>query len=157
MKLRVRAKLPGDEPAPRPAGWTVVAAGIVVGTLWATVVMLVESREPPGYIRHALAVHGGTYAYPTDDVIVGLSLLYTEAILILALVRVRSGFPLWARCAVLGITALPCSIVALGGTAVCGALGMYQLGAGCWLLAVAASLVIVGLVRYVQLRRTSGY
>jgi hypothetical protein len=157
MKLRVRAMLPGDEPAPRPAGWKIVAAGIVVATLWATVTMLIEAREPPGYIRNALEEHGGTYAYPTDEVIVGLSVLYTEAILILALIRARSAFPLWARCAVLGITALPCSIVALGGTAVCGVLGFYQFGAGCWLLAVAASLVIIGLVKYVQLRRRSGY
>jgi hypothetical protein len=157
MILRVRAKLPGDEPAPRPAGWTLAAAGVVVMTLWATVTMLIDAREPPGHIRHWLAEHGGTYAYPTQDAIVGISVLYTEAIAVLAIVRARGRFALWARCALIGALITPCFIIALAGSAVLGAIGLWQLFAGGWLLGVAALLVIVGLVRYIRMRRTSGY
>jgi len=157
MTLRVRANLPGDEPPPRPYGWQLAAAGVLAVLLWATVEMLLEAREPPAHIRHWLDEHGGEYAYPTQEVIVGLSVLYTEAIAVVAMLRARWTLAMWLRCALIGGLMLPWFVVALAGSAVWGSIGLFQLVAGSWLLGVAGLLVIVGLVRYAQLRRRSGY
>ena len=157
MTLRVRAKLPGDEPVPRPAGWMLAASGVLAVLLWATVEMLIEAREPPAHIRHWLAEHGGEYAYPTQDVIVGLSILYTEAIAVVAILRARWTLAMWLRCAVVGGLLLPFFIVALAGSAVWGSIGLFQFFGGIWLLGVAGLLVLVGLVRYVRMRRQTGY
>lgn len=157
MTLRVRGKMPGEEdPPPRPAGWLLAIVGIVPITLWATVATLIYSAEPPGHIRHWLAEHGGTYAYPTDTVIVVLSVLYTEAIAAIALMRWRGSIPVWLRAAIVGGVLLPFFIVGMAGPAFEG-IALWHAITGLWLLGTAAILVIIGLVRYVRVRRAAGY
>jgi|HubBroStandDraft_6_1064221.scaffolds.fasta_scaffold209431_3 hypothetical protein len=157
MTLRVRGKMPGeDDPPSRPAGWILPVAGIVPLTLWATVATLIYSAEPPGHIRYWLEEHGGTYAYPTHGVIVVLSVLYTEAIAAIALMRWRVRLPVWVRSGVLGGVLLPFVIVGMAGPMFDG-IALWHGLTGLWLLGTAVILVVIRLVRYVRMRRAAGY
>jgi hypothetical protein len=157
MTLRVRGKMPGeDEPAPRPPGWILAVAGIVPITLWATVATLIYAAEPPGHIRYWLEEHGGTYAYPTDAVIVVLSVLYTEAIAAIAIMRWRGSFPVWLRAGIVGGVMLPGFIIGMAGPAFEG-IALWHGITGLWLLGTAVILIVIQLVRYIRLRRAAGY
>ena len=157
MALRVRGKMPGEpDAAPRPQGWILAVAGIVPITLLATVATLIYSAEPPPWIEHEIAQHGGTYAYPTHEVIVVLSVLYTEAIAAIALMRWRGRFPVWVRAGVLGGVLMPFFIVGMGGPTLAG-IAIWHALAGMWLLGAAAILVVIQLVGYLRMRRAAGY
>jgi hypothetical protein len=157
MTLRVRGKMPGeDDPPTRPAGWLLAVAGIVPITLWATVATLIYAAEPPAHIEHWLFEHGGTYAYPTDTVVVVLSVLYTEAIAAIAIMRWRGSIPVWLRAGIIGGICLPFVIVGMAGPAFDG-IALWHGLTGMWLLGAAVILVALRLVRYVRMRRAAGY
>jgi hypothetical protein len=97
--LRVRAAMPAD-PLPRPRGWAIGSAGIVLLMIYFAIITIIDAREPSGYYtRH----RAGPWPYPTEAVVTWLSAMALEGFAICLVLRWRVAAPLPRRAVALAV------------------------------------------------------
>jgi hypothetical protein len=102
--LRVRAPMPAARPVPpRPAGWWIVAAGLVLIMVCIAVQMVRDGAHPSG---DRGAHWEGPWPYPTEAIETWLSVMAAECLVICTVLRGRGPESVGARALVLGLVML---------------------------------------------------
>lgn len=98
--VRVRAPMPGAPAQPRPAGWWIAAAGLVVLMVFIAIQTLRDGAHPSGYRG---AYWQGPWPYPTEEIETWLSVMAAEGLVICLVLRARGPVPVGARALALAI------------------------------------------------------
>jgi hypothetical protein len=159
LVMRLRAPMPGDDtqPRPRPRGWLLAVLPIAVYGLLVLIEMPIDAQQPTGYIKYHLH---GPWIYPTQEVLVCMSIVLVEMLLVTGLLAARSETSLGGRAfltsLLLAIGAFLFAPFAIhADSTISGTLG-WNFAAVAWLFVFALGSGIVaivrGLIREVRLR-----